>query len=212
MVFVAVFALGCSPSTQNEDSIPSEVPERVEGAQSEGAGEHGGSGGPTVELGTGSEGGGEHSASLEGAGAHSDERSEAGHEEGPGPGKESGQDLALTDVYDAVRNGARLRLAYDQASDSFRGIVQNTANETLCRVRVEVHLSNGTELGPTNPVDLPAGGVLMGELPAAGETFDRWSAHAETSPSVGGDEHSEGGEYGLGGEHGEGGEHGSNSD
>ena len=80
-----------------------------------------------------------------------------------------------------------MRMAYDQGTDSFRGIVQNITSQTLCRVRVEVHLSNGTELGPTTPVDLPAGKAVIGELSAAGETFDGWSAHAETSPCVGGE-------------------------
>jgi hypothetical protein len=145
-------------------------------------------------------------SSGERAGEHSEG---AGHEEGSAPGEESGEALALTDVYDTVRNGARLRMVYDQETNSFKGIVQNTTSQTLCRVRVEVHLSTGTELGPTNPVDLPAGEALIGELSAAGETFERWSAHAETSPCIGGEG---AGEHGPSGEHGEGGEHGKDSD
>ena len=48
-----------------------------------------------------------------------------------------------------VRNGARLILSYDAASNSFKGTVENTTSNVLTRVRVEVHLSNGAELGPT---------------------------------------------------------------
>ena len=54
----------------------------------------------------------------------------------------------LNQHYDEVRNGARLVLTYDAPSNSFNGTVQNTTEETLERVRVEVHLSNGRELGP----------------------------------------------------------------
>ena len=63
--------------------------------------------------------------------------------------EESNVELTLNDQYDKVRNGARLILNYDAQSNSFKGTVENTTNETLKRVRVEVHLSNGKELGPT---------------------------------------------------------------
>ena len=68
--------------------------------------------------------------------------------------EESGTELALDETYDKIRNGARLILAYDAQSNAFKGTVENTTNETLKRVRVEVHLSNGKELGPTPPTDL----------------------------------------------------------
>ena len=45
----------------------------------------------------------------------------------------------------------RLILHYDAASNSFKGTVENTTSGVLDRVRIEVHLSNGTELGPTTP-------------------------------------------------------------
>ena len=72
-------------------------------------------------------------------------------------GEESSTELTLNETYDNVRNGARLILAYDAQSNSFKGTVENTTDETLQQVRVEVHLSNGTELGPTTPVDLQPG-------------------------------------------------------
>lgn len=126
-------------------------------------------------------------------------------------GEESNVELTLTDTYDKVRNGARLILNYDVQSNAFKGTVENTTDETLKRVRVEVHLSNGKELGPTKPGDLAPGkkrGIL---LTATSTNFDKWTAH----PEVGESEHGSDGE-GERGEHdgegdsehdGEGGEH-----
>ena len=100
-------------------------------------------------------------------------------------GEESGTELALNETYDNVRNGARLILAYDAQSNSFNGTVQNTTEQTLERVRVEVHLSNGKELGPTTPGDLKAGEKRNIKLAATSTGFDGWSAH----PEVGNEEH-----------------------
>ena len=124
--------------------------------------------------------------------------------------EESNIQLTINESYDAVRAGARLILTYDAQSKSFKGTVENTTNSTLQNVRVEVHLSNGTELGPTTPVDLPPGAKMDVQLAAAGETFDRWTAHPEVGTggedgsSEGSGEHS-GGEGG--GEHGGEGNH-----
>ena len=105
--------------------------------------------------------------------------SEAGeHGAGEG-GEESGTRLALNETYDDVRAGARLILAYDSTASAFTGTVENTTSATLRRVRVEVHLSNGTELGPTTPVDLAPGQVADVVLPATGQSFTSWSAHPE---------------------------------
>jgi len=131
---------------------------------------------------------------------------------GDAEGEESGTELALNETYDNVRNGARLILAYDAQSNSFNGTVQNTTERILERVRVEVHLSNGTELGPTVPGDLKPSEKRNVTLKATSKAFDGWSAH----PEVGNEEHGgseEGGEHASregGGEHGSregGGEH-----
>ena len=114
--------------------------------------------------------------------------------------EESGTELGLDVSYDAVRNGARLVLHYDAHSNTFLGYVENTTDNTLEQVRVEVHLSNGVELGPTTPVDLDAGEGMDVSLAATSKDFDGWTAH----PEVG-----EGGEDGHGesdDEHGEEGE------
>ena len=128
--------------------------------------------------------------------------------------EESSVQLALTDTYDQTRNGARLILNYDQSRHAFTGTVQNVTDQTLTRVRVEVHQSNGIELGPTTPTDLRPGETLDVILPAEG-TFDRWVAHPEVG-SGGESSNESGGEHGggneSGGEHGgageAGGEHG----
>ena len=112
--------------------------------------------------------------------------------------------MALDETFDAVRGGARLILNYDPASNAFTGAVENTTNNVLSNVRIEVHLSNGTELGPTTPVDMAPGEALPVNLPATQASFTGWIAHAE----VGGGEGSQpGGEHGGGGQSG-GGEHG----
>jgi len=98
---------------------------------------------------------------------------------GIGEGEESGNTLALDETYDVVRNGVRLIMSYDQKSNSFNGILENTISGILKKVRVEVHLSNGIELGPTTPVDLAPGEKVSVVLPATSQSFDGWTPHAE---------------------------------
>ena len=85
---------------------------------------------------------------------------------------------AIKSPFDMVRGGARLVLSYDAPSNSFRSTVENTTNNVLTRVRIEVHLSNGTELGPTPPIDLAPGG---GSRPA----LDAGIVHRMGSPRRG---------------------------
>ncbi|MDE0013450.1 MAG: hypothetical protein OXU36_20055 [Candidatus Poribacteria bacterium] len=123
--------------------------------------------------------------------------------------EESAVQLALTDTYDSIRAGAHLILNYDAATNSFKGTVKNTTGAILPRVRVEVHLSNGVELGPTTPVDLAPGAQIPVTLIASGPPFDKWTAHPEVGSEGGGEGGEGGGEHGGGGEGGEGGgEHG----
>jgi hypothetical protein len=120
-----------------------------------------------------------------------DKSAEKKHEQSE-ENEESGTELTLNETYDAVRNGARLILAYDAQSNSFVGTVENTTDKTLENVRVEVHLSNGKELGPTTPGDLEPGEKRDVKLTATSTDFDRWNAH----PEVGSGEHSHGEERG----------------
>ncbi len=126
-------------------------------------------------------------------------RHTTGESEGGGEGEEPGVRIAIDDTYDAVRRGVRLILTYDSTSSAFVGTVENVIDQTVSAVRVEVHLSNGTELGPTERNDLAPGEKIAVKLSAEGQDFDWWKAHAESGES--GEEHS--GEHG--GEHG--GEH-----
>ena len=159
-----------------------------------GEGDEGGEGPGGEGHGPGGEGGSESGA----------ESASSGSEEG------SGATLALDETFDAVRGGARLILNYDAASNAFTGAVENTTGSVLSNVRIEVHLSNGTELGPTTPVDMAPGKVLPVNLPATQASFAGWIAHAEVGGGEGGGEHgggrSGGGEHGSTGEHGPGGE------
>ena len=120
---------------------------------------------------------GESESGEHGGNSESGESGE-GPESGEG-GEESGAQYMPGDTYDEVRAGARLVLSYDSAANTFTGTVENTTWATLSRVRVEVHLSNGTELGPTTPVDLAPGQSVGVTLPATSQPFTSWSAHPE---------------------------------
>ncbi|MDE0120953.1 MAG: hypothetical protein OXS33_04410 [bacterium] len=160
---------------------------------------------------TGGEGGGGEGAGGEGHGPGGEGGSESGSEGGSGGEEGSGNMLTLDQTFDQTRAGARLILGYDASTNSFKGTVENTTNNTLTRVRIEVHLSNGVELGPTTPVDMAPGQILAVDLPATAQSFTGWTPHAEVGSGEGGGggEGSEGGGREGGNEHGSGEEHGS---
>ena len=169
--------------------------------------------------GQGAEGGGGEGTGGEGHGPGGEGGNEGGSE-GPesGSGGEEGSAsmLAPDDTFDAVRGGARLIMNYDAAGNAFTGTVENTTGNALSNVRIEVHLSNGTELGPTTPVDMAPGEVMRVNLPSTQASFTGWVAHAEVGGGEGSGSGGEsGGEHGgsqgggeSGGEHGGGGESG----
>ena len=163
----------------------------------------GGAGPAPHTRGEGAVGDGGEGSGGEGSGSESAGEGSRG-EEGSGANQ-----LAPDDTFDMVRGGARLILSYDARSNSFKGTVSNTTSNVLPRVRIEVHLSNGTELGPTTPVDMAPGAVLTVNLPSTQASFTGWVAHAEVGGGEGGGGES-GGEHGSGGEssgeHGSGGE------
>jgi len=153
------------------------------------------------------EGRGEHAEGRrEGRGEHAEGRREGRGEHGEGRGEprqreESGKRLRKNENWDETRNGARLILAYNAGTQSFKGTVQNTTSKTLSDVRVEVHLSNGVELGPTKRTDLKPGARIPVELSAANQRFTWWTTHPEHGSEEG---HGPGHEGGTRGEHGEG--------
>lgn len=128
--------------------------------------------------------GGEHDGEGEHREGRGEHGGEGGHEEGD-EGEESGIYIGRAETWDETRRGARLVLSFDTGRNAFAGTVENTTNETLCAVRVEVHLSSGTELGPTQRTDLAAGASTRVELETAGEAFERWTAHPEVSRCAG---------------------------
>lgn len=133
-------------------------------------------------------------------GHHGHEHGEHGHDEGH---EEHGGKLGLNDTYDETEHGVHLVLNYDKASSSFVGTIENTTEKSIEDVRVEVHLSNGTEVGPTSRVTLAGKAKQDVSLKVSDTAFTNWSTHAE----VGNDEHGKHGEEHGHEEHG-GNEHG----
>lgn len=117
------------------------------------------------------------------AGQEHEQGKHAGEREHAGEGEEAGPRISKDGTHDEVRKGVRLILSFDNESSSFTGTVENITEKTISRVRVEVHLSNGTELGPTEPIDLAPGKKVDVELSAKGQSFNWWKAHAEADAS-----------------------------
>ena len=85
----------------------------------------------------------------------------------------------MTDTARESRSGVDLVMQYDTGQQRFTGTVTNTTNAAVSNVRVEIHLSNGVELGPTPRVTLAASQTHTVELSARGQSFTRWSVHVE---------------------------------
>ena len=117
----------------------------------------------------------------------------------------------MTKQNELFANGARLVLQFSPNTQVFVGSVTNTTGKTLSQVRVEVHLDNGTELGPTKRIDVLPGQTIPVELGTFGNEFSYWVSHPETGIEQG---HGAGGEEGgegrgeRGGREGRGGEAG----
>ncbi len=161
-----------------------------------------------------------YSAGLEAGQRESHERESAGEHGGRQGGEERGGEEGgrylpkMTKQNRLFGNGARLALEFDPRTQVFVGSVTNTTARTLAQVRVEVHLDNGTELGPTKRIDVGPGQTVPVELGAFGNEFGAWVSHPEAGVEEGhgrgGEEGGEGaGEHGGGeGRGGETGEHG----
>lgn len=108
------------------------------------------------------------------------------------------------------KNGAKLTLEFNPATQAFVGKVKNTTKNKLEQVRVEIHLSNGVELGPTKRVDVKPGETVSVELGAFGQKFSHWVTHPEAGNEEEHGPDDEAHERHAGGHRGEGGgEHGS---
>ena len=75
--------------------------------------------------------------------------SESGNESGGTEPGESGTQYGLTDTARESRSGVDLVMQYNAGQQRFTGTVTNTTSATVSNVRVEIHLSNSVELGPT---------------------------------------------------------------
>jgi len=124
---------------------------------------------------------------------------ERGHNE---EGEESGKRYTQTEACDVERRGIKLHLQFDKSSSSFVGNMKNVTKRVIKKARVEVHLSNGVELGPTKAVNIIPGKSIRVNLPAKNQSFTWWSTHAETGSSEHGKD--EGSESEHGSEEGEG--------
>lgn len=137
---------------------------------------------------------GEHQEAI---GEHARDKDEGGE------GEEDGTQFNKQQTYNVIKHGVQLVLKYDKQSNAFNGYMLNTSNKNIERARVEVHLSNGTELGPTKPITLVAKMKQEVVLKATEKPFKTWSTHAE----VGNNEHGDNSERGEGHSAREKGEH-----
>lgn len=123
--------------------------------------------------------GGEHG----GGGEHGAGEGGEGGEGGDGEREESGTQYGLDNIARQHRAGVDLVIRYVRAEQAFVGTVHNTTSVSIADVRVEVHLSNGVELGPTPRRDLAPGATATIRLDGRRQTFDRWSVHVEIGRS-----------------------------
>ena len=171
ITFLLVFAYGCSKGAEDTETAEHTHEGETATHTHEGeAGEHTPEGETATQTHEGE------------AGEHTHEGETATHTH-EGEGEESGPQIGLDGTHDEVRKGVRLILSFDSESSYFVGTVENISENTVPEVRVEVHLSNGIELGPTEPVDLAPGKKIEVKLSAEDQTFTWWKAHAEADSS-----------------------------
>ncbi len=182
IAFLLVFAYGCNKGAKDAETTEAGTQEQGEAVEHTHEGEtaehtHEGEAEPQTQKGETAE----HTHEGETAEhTHEGEAAEHTHE---GEGEESGPQIGLDGTHNEVRKGVRLILSFDSGSSSFVGTVENVSEKTVPKVRVEVHLSNGKELGPTKPVNLAPGKKIKVKLSAVDQTFTWWKAHAEAGSS-----------------------------
>jgi hypothetical protein len=189
MGLLLVFVYGCNKGSNEGESAEASTHEQEQAGQA-GEGERGehagegekvhGEGGEKGEKVHG-EGSGEHD--REGRGEREEHAGEGERGEHASEGEETGPRISIDGTHNEVRKGVRLILSFDNESFSFVGTVENVIEKTISRVRVEVHLSNGKELGPTEPINLAPGKKVDVKLSAEGQLFKWWKAHAEAGAS-----------------------------
>ncbi len=95
------------------------------------------------------------------------------------PIQELANELKMNDTYEKEIDGLQVIMNYHAPTSSFIGVVENTTNQTISEVRVEIYLSNAVELGPTKPLDLQPGEMKNIALLAYNQKFKEWSVIIE---------------------------------
>ncbi len=127
-----------------------------------------------------------HESGPEGSESGGEPGGESGSEGSGGEPGEGGVQFARDETATDVRQGVELTVNFDAARGVFTYALENTTTATVSRVRVEIHLSNGCEIGPTPNVDLAAGETKTAELdprvepePECQQDFTTFSIHVE---------------------------------
>jgi hypothetical protein len=97
--------------------------------------------------------------------------------------------IQLDQAYDETVEGIHLILTYSAEGKVFEGTVENVSGELQERVRILIHLSDGTELGPATMVELAHGEKRNVMLKSESSSFKSWSAHSETGAGDHGHSH-----------------------
>ena len=118
----------------------------------------------------------EHEGEHDGEREHGSDGEHGEHGEESG---ESGTRYGVSETARETRDGVELVLRFDGDIGEFVGTMTNTGREPVSRVRVEVHLVGGPELGPTPRVTLAPGETSPVRLDAGGRSFETWTAHVE---------------------------------
>lgn len=106
----------------------------------------------------------------------------AGCDSSPTEPGESGTQYQLSETARESRSGVDLVLRYDPPNETFTGTLTNTTSTPVADVRVEIHLSNGVELGPTPRITIGPGETSPVELDARTQSFNMFSVHIEIGP------------------------------
>ena len=102
-----------------------------------------------------------------------------------GEGEEKGIEYSIDQSCEVIQNGCYLYLSFDKDKNEFIGYAKNLSDRTLTGVRLEIHLDNGIELGPTRRVTLAPEAVVNLSLKGSSRKFSKWTAHLEVGSSEG---------------------------
>ena len=102
---------------------------------------------------------------------------EAGNE--GGEAGEPGALCAMSETARQSRSGVDPARSFDRATASFAGTVTNPTAAPVAGVRVEIHLSNGVEPGPTPLLTLNPSQASPVARDARGQEFTTWQVHLE---------------------------------